>query len=169
MKQLYSQNQIADILGISRGTLSKWLKSNTVSPKQLKGQRKYYDETVIEQYKKSKKVDNTRDKVSKNDLLFQNTVSEKQEEIDELKQLLKKKEEQLQVKDKQLMRQNNELVEFGKKFAQLADQAQQLNLVDKPLKQERLTINESDTAKTSFDDKGLVFEHKNWWRRFFNK
>lgn len=35
-KQLYSQNKIAEILGISRGTFSKWLKENSVSPKQQK-------------------------------------------------------------------------------------------------------------------------------------
>jgi len=27
----------------------------------------------------------------------------------------------------------------------------------------------TNNSKTSFDGKGLVFEHKNWWRRFFNK
>lgn len=56
MKQqkLLNQNEIARQLGISRGTLSKWLKKNTVSPKQIKGQQKLYGETVIDQYKKDK-------------------------------------------------------------------------------------------------------------------
>lgn len=60
-EQLYSQNKIAEILGISRGTFSKWLKENSVSPKQQKGQRKLYDETVIEQYKQSKKTSGSKD------------------------------------------------------------------------------------------------------------
>ena len=54
-KQLYSQNEIAEILGVSKGTLSKWLKKSSVSPKQLSGQRKLYEETVIELYRKSQK------------------------------------------------------------------------------------------------------------------
>lgn len=158
-EQLYSQNKIADILGISKSTLSKWLKHNAVSPKRIKGQRKYYDETVIEQYRKSKSI-GTKEKscLLDSSVAFQ-IVSQKQQEIVELKQLLKDKEEQLKEKDKQIMLQNNELVEFAKKFAQLADQAQQLNLVDKPLKQKKLI------AKATEDPK-VVKSRLHWWQKF---
>lgn len=62
LKRLYSQNELADILGISKGTLSKWLNKNSVSPKQLKGQRKLYDETVIELYRTGKNYNNVNEK-----------------------------------------------------------------------------------------------------------
>lgn len=128
-KQLYSQNKIAEILGISRGTFSKWLKENGVSPKQQKGQRKLYDETVIEQYKKSKKSKKSNATKDSKRLttveLLQDNLKEKQLEIDYLKQQLKEKDVQIKAKDETIS-------EFGLKFAKLADQAQQLSLADKP-------------------------------------
>ena len=157
-EQLYSQNKIADILGVSKSTLSKWLKANAVSPKQLKGQRKYYDKTVIERYQKSKKVDTKRENHLINSLTVFQTVSEKQHEIDELKQLLKDKEEQLKEKDEQIMLQNNELVELAKKFAQLADQAQQLNLVDKPLRQKKFIDKPAENSK-------VLKSKLHWWQK----
>ena len=158
-KQLYSQNQIASMLGIGRSTLSKWLKSNSVSPILINGQRKYYDETVIEQYKNSKKANST---ITSEDFLFQDSVSKKQEEIDQLKKLLVEKEKQLQEKNKQLMKQTNELIEFGKKFAKLADQAQQLNLADKDKDKLQVLTSNSETSS-----KAIEVEHKHWWNRIF--
>ena len=92
MKQqdkLYSQNELADMLGISRGTFSKWLKKNSVSPKQIKGQRKLYSETVIEQYKKQKESSDTNvpERLTTVQLL-QRELEEKQQEIAELKRQL---------------------------------------------------------------------------------
>ncbi|WP_217268496.1 MerR family transcriptional regulator, partial [Lactobacillus helveticus] len=58
MKQdskLYTQTQIAHKLGISKGTLSKWIIKYNVSPETTKGNRKLYKETLVEAYRKSKK------------------------------------------------------------------------------------------------------------------
>ena len=52
------------MLGISCETFSKWLKKNSVSPKQIKDQRKLYSETIVEQYKKQK--DDSKTESSKN-------------------------------------------------------------------------------------------------------
>lgn len=150
MKQkenLYSQNKIAEILGISRGTFSKWLKENGVSPEQLEGQKKLYSETVIEQYRKSKKE---RGVVGSKRLttveLLQGNLGEKQSEIDYLRKQLEDKERQLKEKDKLIADKdevikdsNSKLFELGSKVAKLADQAQQLNLADK--KQQKLEEN----------------------------
>lgn len=146
-KQLYSQNKIADILGISRGTFSKWLKDNGVSPEQLDGQRKLYSKTVIEQYKKMKedRKDNTSGRLTTVELL-QDNLNEKQKEIDYLRQQLGDKDKQLKDKDKTIADKdavikdsNDKLYELGNKVAKLADQAQQLNLADK--KQPKLEEN----------------------------
>ena len=102
-KQLYSQNKIAEILGISRGTFSKWLKENSVSPKQQKGQRKLYDETVIEQYKQSKKTSGSKDsKRLTTAELLQDNLKEKQQEIDYLKEQLEEKDAQITAKKSEL-------------------------------------------------------------------
>ena len=88
-KQLYSQNEIAEILGISKGALSKWLKKSSVSPKQLSGQRKL--ETVIDLYRETKKKKNSSIKLTKVELL-QKQLEEKQREIDTLRQEVKDKD-----------------------------------------------------------------------------
>ena len=153
MKQqdkLYSQNELADILGISRGTFSKWLKKNSVSPKQIKGQRKLYSETVIEQYKKQKESSDTNvpERLTTVQLL-QRELEEKQQEIAELKQQLvdnrnefKEREARLEAKidekDKLIASQvqsSNQLVESSNRIADkvtvLVDQAHQLSMYDK--------------------------------------
>lgn len=153
MKQqdkLYSQNELADMLGISRGTFSKWLKKNSVSPKQIKGQRKLYSETVIEQYKKQKESSDTNapERLTTVQLL-QRELEEKQQEIAELKQQLvdnrnefKEREARLEAKidekDKLIASQvqsSNQLVESSNRIADkvtvLVDQAHQLSMYDK--------------------------------------
>ncbi|MCJ2173085.1 helix-turn-helix domain-containing protein (plasmid) [Lactobacillus kefiranofaciens subsp. kefirgranum] len=156
-KQLYSQNKIAEILGISRGTFSKWLKENSVSPKQQKGQRKLYDETVIEQYKQSKKTSGSKDSKRLTTVeLLQDNLKEKQQEIDYLKEQLEEKDAQIKVKDETIS-------EFGLKFAKLADQAQQLNLVDKSqlIKSKQETAsNEKTVEKTPKNSK----KEKRFWQ-----
>ena len=155
-KQLYSQNRIAEILGISRGTFSKWLKENGVSPKQQKGQRKLYDETVIEQYKKSKKANATKDSKRLTTVeLLQDNLKEKQLEIDYLKQQLKEKDVQIKAKDETIS-------EFGLKFAKLADQAQQLNLADKPnlIESKKEAVSNNKTVKETIEESS---KSKKWW------
>lgn len=154
-EQLYSQNKIAEILGISRGTLSKWLRENSVSPKQQKGQRKLYDETVIEQYKQSKKTSGSKDSKRLTTVeLLQDNLKEKQQEIDYLKEQLEEKDAQIKVKDETIS-------EFGLKFAKLADQAQQLNLVDKP----QIVHKEGDFESESVVTRtGKQPVRKHWWK-----
>ncbi|MCO0808296.1 hypothetical protein NGA74_11015 [Lactobacillus helveticus] len=155
-KQLYSQNKIAEILGISRGTFSKWLKENSVSPKQQKGQRKLYDETVIEQYKQSKKTSSSKDSKRLTTVeLLQDNLKEKQQEIDYLKEQLEEKDAQIKVKDETIS-------EFGLKFAKLADQAQQLNLADKPnlIGSKKETVSDKKTVKETTEEPP---KRKKWW------
>src|SRR5699024_8810045 len=90
-EKLYSQTELADKIGVSKGTLSKWISKNDVSPETIKGNRKLYKETIIEQQRL---------------------------EIEYLKKKLDEKDDQIAA--------------YAGKFAKLADQAQQLNLADKP-------------------------------------
>ena len=64
MKQLFTQTEIADKLGISKGTLSKWISKNNVSPEKITGNKKLYTETIISDYRNAKRVDKTEKKVS---------------------------------------------------------------------------------------------------------
>lgn len=155
-QKLYNQNKVAEILGISRGTFSKWLKENNVSPKQQKGQRKLYDETVIEQYKRFKKTYNSKDSKRLTTVkLLQANLKEKQQEIDFLKQQLKEKDSQIKEKDQSIS-------EFGLKFAKLADQAQQLNLADKSnlIEAKKETVSDKKTVEKTEEKQP---KKRKWW------
>lgn len=177
-KQLYSQNKIAEMLGISRGTFSKWLKENSVSPKQQKGQRKLYDETVIEQYKQSKKgnTNTTTSEASedKDELttvqLLHETLQDKQKEIDYLKKQLEdskaekeKLNKKIDEKDQLIAEQvktTNRLVantnQVADHVAQLADQAHALNLADKLQNSEKNSF--ENTNKGSDDAEKAIIQ-----------
>lgn len=185
--ELYSQNELANMLGISRGTFSKWLKKNSVSPKQIKGQRKLYSETVIEQYKKQKESSDTNapERLTTVQLL-QRELEEKQQEIAELKQQLvdnrnefKERETRLEAKidekDKLIASQvqsSNQLVESSNRIADkvtvLVDQAHQLSMYDKiqdkkvesdaEIKPEQSSSGEKVDSSTEKPSK------KHWWQ-----
>lgn len=194
MKQqdkLYSQNELADMLGISRGTFSKWLKKNSVSPKQIKGQRKLYSETVIEQYKKQKESSDTNvpERLTTVQLL-QRELEEKQQEIAELKQQLvdnrnefKEREARLEAKidekDKLIASQvqsSNQLVESSNRIADkvtvLVDQAHQLSMYDKiqdkKVESDADTKLEQSSSSEEVDDSSNKTK-KHWWQRLRNE
>ena len=191
MKQqdkLYSQNELADMLGISRGTFSKWLKKNSVSPKQIKGQRKLYSETVIEQYKKQKGSSDTNvpERLTTVQLL-QRELEEKQQEIAELKQQLvdnrnefKEREARLEAKidekDKLIASQvqsSNQLVESSNRIADkvtvLVDQAHQLSMYDKiqdkKVESDAEPSNEKSSSDEKKDDSKAESSKSHWWQR----
>ena len=190
MKQqdkLYSQNELADMLGISRGTFSKWLKKNSVSPKQIKGQRKLYSETVIEQYKKQKESSDTNvpERLTTVQLL-QRELEEKQQEIAELKRQLvdnrnefREREARLEAKidekDKLIASQvqsSNQLVESSNRIADkvtvLVDQAHQLSMYDKiqdkKVESDAETSNEKSSSDEKADSPTERLTKKHWWQ-----
>lgn len=190
MKQqdkLYSQNELADMLGISRGTFSKWLKKNNVSPKQIKGQRKLYSETVIEQYKKQKESSDTNapERLTTVQLL-QRELEEKQQEIAELKQQLvdnqnefKEREARLEAKidekDKLIASQvqsSNQLVESSNRIADkvtvLVDQAHQLSMYDKiqdkKVESDAEIKHEQSSSGEKVDSSTEKPYKKHWWQ-----
>ena len=159
LKNLYGQNELAEILGISKGTLSKWLKKKGVSPKQLKGQRKLYDETVIELYRTGKRHNkDNRTSLTKSELL-QKQLEEKQLEIDKLKQEIKNKDEQLK-------KQSETIVSFADKFATLADQAQKLNFADKDVKK---LEGKEETVETVSETEAKTVKKQGFWSKLFGK
>ena len=190
MKQqdkLYSQNELADMLGISRGTFSKWLKKNSVSPKQIKGPRKLYSETVIEQYKKQKESSDTNvpERLTTVQLL-QRELEEKQQEIAELKRQLvdnrnefREREARLEAKidekDKLIASQvqsSNQLVESSNRIADkvtvLVDQAHQLSMYDKiqdkKVESDAETSNEKSSSDEKADSPTERPTKKHWWQ-----
>lgn len=158
-KQLFTQTEIANKLGISKGTLSKWISKNNVSPEKITGNKKLYTETIISDYRNAKRVDKTEKKASFSTIEFLKKEVETQK--DEIARLNKKIDE----KDSQIKR-------YADQFANLAVQAQQLNLVDKDSDKLKLLKGENNDKSVVSDEKSETKQEtnsKHWWQRIFNR
>jgi transcriptional regulator with XRE-family HTH domain len=175
MKQLLSQNEIARRLGVSKSSLSKWLKRNAVSPKQLKGQQKLYEETVIDQYKKEIRIKERGSNSLKPTFLLQEELKEKRQETVRLQQRIKDLEMKLEEKDEEIEKKDKIIADFGSRFADLAekaqsltDQSQKLNLIDKPAKNKLAGSNvEEDSEYMYAMPVKAQQKKKHWWNRVF--
>lgn len=163
-KKLYSQNEMADILGITHGAFSKWLKRNGVSPETIRKRQKLYDETVISMYKKSKKTGNrSSTKTLTTVELLKAEVQRQQEEINRLNEKLDCKDQQIQAKDELI-------ADYGLRFAKLADQAQQLNLTDKDQKKLEMlkgknNLSSDNPERTEDENDVSNYRWWNFWKR----
>ena len=109
----YTQTEIANILRVSKATVSRYIKKLNVSGNNINNS-KVYSETVLKQLKKEIKPHKSKEK---NHI---STIQLLQEQISQLKDENKTLKEQLKIKDEQIQIANK-----------LADQAQQLNALDK--------------------------------------
>lgn len=128
MKQrnkLYSQTEIADNLGISKGNLSKWIRKNNVSPIKIVGNKNLFDETIFIKYRETRKGNKKKENKGFSTIEFlKEELIRKQKEIEELKRRNRELEEQL-------MNQSTEVIDLAHNLTTLTDQAQKLNLADK--------------------------------------
>lgn len=116
----YNQTEIADLLGISKATTSRYIKKLGISGNTKNGS-KIYPETTLKQLRKYIKANTKENKHSLSTIqLLQNQIQQLQDEIQDLKKDKQKLNEQLEVKDHQI-----------EKLTQLTDQAQRLNAADK--------------------------------------
>lgn len=110
----YNQTEIADILGVSKATISRYINKLDISGN-IKNKEKLYPETILKQLRNELKPTKT----NKNHA--PSTIQLLQDQIEQLKDENKTLKEQLKIKDEQIKTAN-----------QLADQAQKLNALDKP-------------------------------------
>lgn len=156
-KTLLTQTELARYIGISKGTLSKWLKKNNVSPIKEIGNKKLYSGNVRKHYLESKKDDNSNSSKGFSSIeLLKEEVSEKRKENERLQQRIADLEKQLNAK-------NDQIYDLADKFATLADQAQKLNLADKqPQQIEQKKNNASDVSKETKQE--TTKKNRHWWQ-----
>lgn len=170
MKQdnnLLTQTEIAQRLSISKGTLSKWISKNNVSPIKEEGNKKLFDETIIETYKQAHKANNSSESRSFSTIEFlERQLKEKQEEIN-------KKQARIEDLEKQLNQKNDQIYDLADKLATLADQAQRLNLADKKQLETSKNTDNSDNSDNVADEneneKKQETSKKGFWSRLFSK
>ena len=162
VERLYTQTEIAHKLGISKGTLSKWINKKNVSPERNKGNKKLYKETIIADYNKDKKTNKEDKKQSFSTIEFlKNEVKRQQTEIERLNKKLDEKDKQI----------NN----YAGQFAKLADQAQQLNLADKPQLMQKKEVVSDENKETKQETVKKASEEvkssnkKSWFKKIWGK
>lgn len=109
----YNQTELADLLGVSKATISRYINKLNISGN-IKNKEKLYPETILKQLRNELKPTKT----NKNHA--PSTIQLLQDQIAQLKDENKTLKEQLKIKDDQI-----------KTASKLADQAQQLNALDK--------------------------------------
>lgn len=157
-KNLLNQSEIANKLGVNRSTISRFIKENGVAPQQIKGRQKFYDATIVQQFKQvnKKKKEVKKSGNSSNDELLNQVIAQQREEIAELKNQVKEKDE--------IIKSNNEdLVEISKQLAKLTSQAQQLNLLDKP---KQIKNSEENVVAKNETETTTATKKKHWWSIF---
>lgn len=110
----YNQTELADLLSVSKATISRYINKLNISGN-IKNKEKLYPETILKQLRNELKPTKT----NKNHA--PSTIQLLQDQIEQLKNENKTLKEQLKIKDEQIKTAN-----------QLADQAQKLNALDKP-------------------------------------
>lgn len=111
-KFIYTQTDIANKIGVSKATVSRYLSKKDVA-RIVSGNSILYDETTLEQASKDLKKTKTAEKRP-------SIIELLETQIDQLKQENQLLKEQLKIKDKQI-----------ETLATLTTQAQQLNALDK--------------------------------------
>lgn len=115
-KKLLNQTEIADKLGISKSTVSRWISTHNVAEQVVKNQ-KLYDAAIVQQIKKSRKKSvNESAKGFSSIELLQEMIKQQQDEITLLKSQLEVKDKQL---EKELSVKNNQI----EKLSQLTSEA----------------------------------------------
>lgn len=160
VKRLYTQTEIAHKLEISKGTLSKWINKNNVFPERIQGNKKLYKETIIADYNKDKKAHKEDKKQSFSTIEFRkNEVERQQAEIERLNKKLDEKDKQIN--------------DYAGQFAKLADQAQQLNLADKP---QLIQNNKNDVVSSKNKERkqetsrvSMTTKRRSLFSRFFKR
>lgn len=109
----YNQTELADLLSVSKATISRYINKLNISGN-IKNKEKLYPETILKQLRNELKPTKT------NKNRAPSTIQLLQDQIEQLKDENKTLKEQLKIKDEQI-----------KTASKLADQAQQLNALDK--------------------------------------
>lgn len=165
----FTITEIADRARVSKSTISRWIKDNHVAPATTVGNKKFFSATVVQQYIKAHKAhDNKKQTVVSMTELLQQRVAQLTAENADLK--------------KQIASKDKTIVEFGNKFAKLADQQQQLSLANTKQKQletqrsSKTNVEKATAASSSANQSDNSSNqaphsqpHQGFWQRLFHR
>lgn len=160
-KKMYTVADIAKITGYNRSTVTRWLDKQKIKNAQMQGNAPLYDAQVLDKFKKTHNSKQSKEsKQDKTDKL----IAEKDARISALTDEIELLKSQLKVKDDQIKVAN-----------QLADQAQKLNLADKPQLTHSAEVEEKkkevvpETTNDVKESQSSEEEHKSWISKLFSR
>ena len=158
---MHTVADIAKITGYNRSTVTRWLDKQKIKNAQMQGNAPLYDAQVLDKFKKSHSSKQSKEsKQDKTDKL----IAEKDARISALTDEIELLKSQLKVKDDQIRVAN-----------QLADQAQKLNLADKPQLTHSAEVEEKkkevvpETTNDVKESQSSEEEHKSWISKLFSR
>lgn len=158
---MYTVADIAKVTGYNRSTVTRWLDKQKIKNAQMQGNAPLYDAQVLDKFKKTHNSKQSKEsKQDKTDKL----IAEKDARISALTDEIELLKSQLKVKDDQIKVAN-----------QLADQAQKLNLADKPQLTHSAEVEEKkkevvpETTNDVKESQSSEEEHKSWISKLFSR
>lgn len=157
-EKMYTVANISRITGYNRSTITRWLDKENIKYARMQGNAPLYDAQVLNKFKETH--DSKEVKPNKKDEI----IAEKNARIRELSDEVELLKKQLAVKDEQIKVAN-----------QLANQAQQLNLADKPQLTHNINVEKSNERASSVEEANNQSKDNaekprpNWFQRHFGK
>lgn len=163
----YTVTQIANIAGVSKASVSRWLADRHVSPDYTKGKAKYFKSTYVEQYLEAHR--SPHNKASGLPTTTESLVSQLKEENKRLVARIEKQDEQIKEKDQQIANWTSQSAIISK----LANDSH--NVAQKLLESSNSNA-ESDNEKLSSSEQtdnqsndNAEKPRPNWFQRHFSK
>lgn len=170
-KETLLKSKIAQKKDTSLTQLNRYIKEKGIVPDHQIGKRYYYNLEDFADFNRVKKINKKEVKGNK---------INKANEINEVNKTISFLQKQLEAKDDQIKKLQEQLDTSTNSIAQLATQAQQLNLLDKrinreedllkqidQLKEENSKLKQSNNAEKIIEVPLKEDDRKHWWQRIF--
>lgn len=166
--KVYTVTQIADITGVSKASVSRWLNKQGVSPEYEKGKSKFFKATYVQQYLTAHRSHENKKKIQPSVVdMLQEQVSQLKAENKRLVSRIEKQDEQLKAKDKQIASWTSQSA-IVSKLANDSHLVTEMLLETKTKHVENsdkssISANESDNHSLKRQD----VQHKSWIAKLF--
>ena len=166
----YTVTQIANIAGVSKASVRRWLADRHVSPDHTKGKAKYFKSTYVEQYLEAHRA--PHNKASE----LPTTTELLQEQISLLKEENKRLIERVEKQDQQIKEKDQQIANWTSQSAVISKLANDSHDVTRKLLESSNTSAESDNEKSSSveeannqSNNNAEKPRPNWFQRHFGK
>lgn len=163
----YTVTQIANIAGVSKASVSRWLSDRGVNPDHVKGKAKYFKSTYLQQYLEAHKApQNKSSDLPTTTELLQEQISLLKEENKRLIERIEKQDLQIKEKDQQISNWTNQSAIISK----LANDSHSVNKKLLETQEEKNDGKSNSISEVNDHSKESTDEpHLSWFQRHFGR